>query len=72
MTCLCPEVCVRQLHSSDTHVCSDGLYPGHIHTTATQKALLAVGSGVAALQNPYRHGEIHTHQHGMLVGSAAV
>lgn len=22
-----------------------------------QKALLAVGSGVAALQNPYRHGE---------------
>uniref|UniRef100_A0A8C2ZF37 Coenzyme Q4 homolog (S. cerevisiae) n=1 Tax=Cyclopterus lumpus TaxID=8103 RepID=A0A8C2ZF37_CYCLU len=35
--------------------CYDGLYPGHIHTTPFQKALLAVGSGVAALQNPYRH-----------------
>lgn len=33
----------------------DGLYPGHIHTNVLQKALLAVGSGVAALQNPYRH-----------------
>uniref|UniRef100_A0A671YRB5 Coenzyme Q4 homolog (S. cerevisiae) n=1 Tax=Sparus aurata TaxID=8175 RepID=A0A671YRB5_SPAAU len=33
----------------------DGLYPGHIQTTPMQKALLAVGSGVAALQNPYRH-----------------
>ncbi|XP_072309201.1 ubiquinone biosynthesis protein COQ4 homolog, mitochondrial [Eucyclogobius newberryi] len=32
-----------------------GLYPGHIPTTVLQKSLLAVGSGVAALQNPYRH-----------------
>ncbi|CAJ1070315.1 ubiquinone biosynthesis protein COQ4 homolog%2C mitochondrial isoform X2 [Xyrichtys novacula] len=51
-------VCVRQLHSSATQFTDssyDGLYPGHIHTTPVQKALLAVGSGVAALQNPYRH-----------------
>ncbi|PWA26721.1 hypothetical protein CCH79_00000941, partial [Gambusia affinis] len=33
----------------------DGLYPGHIQTTSFQKALLAIGSGVAALQDPYRH-----------------
>lgn len=32
------------------------LYPSHIPTNSVQKALLAVGSGVAALQNPYRHG----------------
>ncbi|CAL8276899.1 unnamed protein product [Merluccius merluccius] len=44
------------------------LYPGHIPTTVIQKALLAVGSGVAALQNPYRHdmvavlGETTGHQ----------
>ncbi|XP_061656204.1 ubiquinone biosynthesis protein COQ4 homolog, mitochondrial isoform X1 [Phyllopteryx taeniolatus] len=31
------------------------LYPGHIPTSPIQKALLAVGSGVAALQDPYRH-----------------
>ncbi|XP_061150061.1 ubiquinone biosynthesis protein COQ4 homolog, mitochondrial isoform X2 [Syngnathus typhle] len=31
------------------------LYPGHILTSPIQKALLAVGSGVAALQDPYRH-----------------
>ncbi|XP_056602418.1 ubiquinone biosynthesis protein COQ4 homolog, mitochondrial [Triplophysa dalaica] len=31
------------------------LYPSHIPTNSVQKALLAVGSGVAALQNPYRH-----------------
>uniref|UniRef100_H3CUE5 Ubiquinone biosynthesis protein COQ4 homolog, mitochondrial n=2 Tax=Tetraodon nigroviridis TaxID=99883 RepID=H3CUE5_TETNG len=49
------KVCVLQLHSSDTDGCYDGFYPGHIHTTPIQKALLAVGSGVAALQNPYRH-----------------
>lgn len=49
---------VHRLHSSSavfTDSCYDGLYPGHIHTTPIQKALLAVGSGVAALQNPYRH-----------------
>uniref|UniRef100_A0A3Q3VI51 Ubiquinone biosynthesis protein COQ4 homolog, mitochondrial n=1 Tax=Mola mola TaxID=94237 RepID=A0A3Q3VI51_MOLML len=38
-----------------TDSCYDSLYPGHIHTTPIQKLLLAVGSGVAALQNPYRH-----------------
>lgn len=32
-----------------------GLYPAHIRTTSIQKAMLAVGSGVAALSNPYRH-----------------
>uniref|UniRef100_UPI0037E9857F ubiquinone biosynthesis protein COQ4 homolog, mitochondrial isoform X2 n=1 Tax=Semicossyphus pulcher TaxID=241346 RepID=UPI0037E9857F len=55
---LISKVCIRQLHSSSikfTDSCYDGLYPGHIHTTPMQKALLAVGSGVAALQNPYRH-----------------
>ncbi|KAJ3604994.1 hypothetical protein NHX12_027045 [Muraenolepis orangiensis] len=49
--------CVRQQHtgsaSSDGHY--DRLYPGHVPSTGLQKALLAVGSGVAALQNPYRH-----------------
>ncbi|XP_049460767.1 ubiquinone biosynthesis protein COQ4 homolog, mitochondrial isoform X1 [Epinephelus fuscoguttatus] len=51
-------VCVHKLYSSGsvyTDSCYDGLYPGHIQTTPIQKALLAVGSGVAALQNPYRH-----------------
>ncbi|AWP15319.1 Ubiquinone biosynthesis protein COQ4 -like mitochondrial isoform 2 [Scophthalmus maximus] len=51
-------VCVRQLCSSSSEFTDgsyDGLYPGHIPTTPTQKALLAVGSGVAALQDPYRH-----------------
>ncbi|KAJ7988593.1 hypothetical protein DPEC_G00325160 [Dallia pectoralis] len=49
-------LCIRQQHSSvssDSHY--DRLYPGHIHTYPIQKVLLAVGSGVAALQNPYRH-----------------
>ncbi|XP_030211419.1 ubiquinone biosynthesis protein COQ4 homolog, mitochondrial isoform X1 [Gadus morhua] len=50
-------LCVRQQHTSSES--ADGyygsLYPGHIPTTVLQKALLAVGSGVAALQNPYRH-----------------
>uniref|UniRef100_A0A667YXW5 Ubiquinone biosynthesis protein COQ4 homolog, mitochondrial n=2 Tax=Myripristis murdjan TaxID=586833 RepID=A0A667YXW5_9TELE len=50
-------VCVHQQHSSSEPVDSyyDRLYPGHIPTNPIQKALLAVGSGVAALQNPYRH-----------------
>ncbi|XP_013871467.1 ubiquinone biosynthesis protein COQ4 homolog, mitochondrial [Austrofundulus limnaeus] len=51
-------LCVHQLHTGHpqlTHSYYEGLYPGHIHTTPLQKALLAVGSGVAALQNPYRH-----------------
>ncbi|XP_053341522.1 ubiquinone biosynthesis protein COQ4 homolog, mitochondrial [Clarias gariepinus] len=42
------------------HTCTDSgpygqLYPSHIQTNPIQKALLAVGSGVAALQYPYRH-----------------
>lgn len=55
---LIPKVRVQQLcisSSQFTDTCYDGLYPGHIPTTPIQKALLAVGSGVAALQNPYRH-----------------
>ncbi|XP_076019851.1 ubiquinone biosynthesis protein COQ4 homolog, mitochondrial isoform X2 [Genypterus blacodes] len=54
---LISKVCVRLQHSSSefTGGCYDGLYPGHIPTTPIQKALLAVGSGVAALHNPYRH-----------------
>lgn len=51
-------VSVHQLHSSTSDFSQgsyDGLYPGHIPTTPLQKAVLAVGSGVAALQNPYRH-----------------
>ncbi|KAM9735139.1 ubiquinone biosynthesis protein COQ4 homolog, mitochondrial [Menidia menidia] len=55
---LTSKVCVRQLCTSRVdfaHSYYDGIYPGHIHTTPFQKALLAVGSGVAALQDPYRH-----------------
>ncbi|XP_075942848.1 ubiquinone biosynthesis protein COQ4 homolog, mitochondrial isoform X3 [Anarhichas minor] len=55
---LISKVCVHQVHSSSS-VCADsrydGLYPGHIHTTPFQKAMLAIGSGVAVLQDPYRH-----------------
>ncbi|CAK6978897.1 ubiquinone biosynthesis protein COQ4 homolog%2C mitochondrial [Scomber scombrus] len=52
---LTSKVCVQKLHSDFTDSHYEGLYPGHIPTTSIQKALLAVGSGVAALQNPYRH-----------------
>ncbi|KAK1787930.1 hypothetical protein P4O66_016409 [Electrophorus voltai] len=48
-------VLTRQQHTaweSDHH---GRLYTGHIQTSPVQKALLAVGSGIAALQNPYRH-----------------
>ncbi|XP_031434236.1 ubiquinone biosynthesis protein COQ4 homolog, mitochondrial isoform X3 [Clupea harengus] len=45
----------RQQHSSPLESQYDRLYPGHIPTNPIQKALLAVGSGLAALQNPYRH-----------------
>uniref|UniRef100_UPI00358E94F2 ubiquinone biosynthesis protein COQ4 homolog, mitochondrial-like n=1 Tax=Myxine glutinosa TaxID=7769 RepID=UPI00358E94F2 len=31
------------------------LYPGHMNTSALQKAALAVGSAVMSLYNPYRH-----------------
>uniref|UniRef100_A0A674DBE5 Coenzyme Q4 homolog (S. cerevisiae) n=1 Tax=Salmo trutta TaxID=8032 RepID=A0A674DBE5_SALTR len=54
---LASSLCVRQQHSgldsADSHY--DRLYPGHIPTDVIQKALLAVGPGVAALQDPYRH-----------------
>lgn len=33
------------------------LYPGHIPTSPLQKALLAAGSAVMALYDPYRHGK---------------
>lgn len=33
------------------------LYPGHIPTSPLQKALLAAGSAVMALCDPYRHGK---------------
>ncbi|XP_070844617.1 ubiquinone biosynthesis protein COQ4 homolog, mitochondrial isoform X1 [Chaetodon trifascialis] len=49
-------VCVHQLHSRGfADSCYDGLYPGHIQTTPIQKSLLAIGSGVAALWDPYRY-----------------
>ncbi|KAM9306875.1 ubiquinone biosynthesis protein COQ4 homolog, mitochondrial isoform 1-T1 [Pholidichthys leucotaenia] len=54
----CKAVCAQQLCCSSTVSSNSyyhGLYPGHIPTTPIQKALLAVGSGIAALQNPYRH-----------------
>ncbi|KAM8827513.1 ubiquinone biosynthesis protein COQ4 homolog, mitochondrial isoform 2-T3 [Spinachia spinachia] len=54
-----PKVCVNQVHGSTSVLtdscCHEGLYPGHITTSPFQKALLAVGSGVAALHDPYRH-----------------
>ncbi|XP_061590110.1 ubiquinone biosynthesis protein COQ4 homolog, mitochondrial isoform X2 [Cololabis saira] len=53
---LTSKVCVHRLHSGHADLSHyDGLYSGHIHTSPFQKALLAVGSGVAALQDPYRH-----------------
>ncbi|XP_077399033.1 ubiquinone biosynthesis protein COQ4 homolog, mitochondrial [Vanacampus margaritifer] len=44
--------CRSNLTDSRYH---EELYPGHVPTSPMQKALLAVGSGVAALQDPYRH-----------------
>ncbi|XP_034048622.1 ubiquinone biosynthesis protein COQ4 homolog, mitochondrial isoform X1 [Thalassophryne amazonica] len=55
---LISKACVRQQHrpnSQSAEISYDGLYPGHIPTNPIQKILLAVGSGVAALQDPYRH-----------------
>ncbi|KAG7314804.1 hypothetical protein KOW79_022107 [Hemibagrus wyckioides] len=55
-TWACGGVLIRKLHTLNLDSALYGrLYPGHIQTNAVQKALLAVGSGVAALQNPYRH-----------------
>ena len=31
-------------------------YPGHVPLTRIERAGLAVGSGIASLINPYRHG----------------
>ncbi|KAM6903043.1 ubiquinone biosynthesis protein COQ4 homolog, mitochondrial [Xenentodon cancila] len=55
---LASKVYIHRLHTGHADLSYgyyDGLYPGHIHTTHFQKALLAIGSGVAALQDPYRH-----------------
>ncbi|MCI4394283.1 hypothetical protein PGIGA_G00167070 [Pangasianodon gigas] len=48
-------VLARKQHTFTDSALYGRLYPGHIQTNSVQKALLAVGSGVAALQNPYRH-----------------
>lgn len=47
----------QQYTSSGSQQYDGRLYPSHIPTSSVQKAILAVGSGVAALKNPYRHGE---------------
>lgn len=58
----------QQYTSSDSQQYDGRLYPSHIPTSSIQKAVLAVGSGVAALKNPYRHdmvavlGETTGHQ----------
>uniref|UniRef100_A0A8C8FBH7 Uncharacterized protein n=1 Tax=Oncorhynchus tshawytscha TaxID=74940 RepID=A0A8C8FBH7_ONCTS len=49
--------CVWKQHSGPDSADS---HPGHIPTNVIQKALLAVGPRVAALQDPYRHGEKDT------------
>ncbi|XP_053473631.1 ubiquinone biosynthesis protein COQ4 homolog, mitochondrial isoform X2 [Ictalurus furcatus] len=56
LTCsLLVAVLIRKQHTFTDSVLYGQLYPSHIRTNPVQKALLAVGSGVAALQNPYRH-----------------
>ncbi|XP_077062486.1 ubiquinone biosynthesis protein COQ4 homolog, mitochondrial isoform X1 [Siphateles boraxobius] len=45
----------QQYTSSGSQQYDGRLYPSHIPTSSVQKAILAVGSGVAALKNPYRH-----------------
>lgn len=55
-TSLPPLYSVLTGHQHTTLPQDGSLYPSHIPTNSVQKALLAVGSGVAALQNPYRHG----------------
>ncbi|XP_006640614.3 ubiquinone biosynthesis protein COQ4 homolog, mitochondrial isoform X2 [Lepisosteus oculatus] len=54
--------CERRQHSELGGVAPPGgeqqyphLYQSHIPTNPLQKALLAVGSGIAALRDPYRH-----------------
>lgn len=34
------------------------LYPDHIPTTIIQKFVLGLGSGIAAITDPYRHGKV--------------
>ncbi|XP_060768820.1 ubiquinone biosynthesis protein COQ4 homolog, mitochondrial isoform X2 [Neoarius graeffei] len=46
---------IRKQHTLADSALYGRLYPSHIQTNFIQKSLLAVGSGVAALQNPYRH-----------------
>ncbi|XP_060768821.1 ubiquinone biosynthesis protein COQ4 homolog, mitochondrial isoform X3 [Neoarius graeffei] len=48
-------VFIRKQHTLADSALYGRLYPSHIQTNFIQKSLLAVGSGVAALQNPYRH-----------------
>ncbi|KAJ8346997.1 hypothetical protein SKAU_G00283980 [Synaphobranchus kaupii] len=52
-----PEVNVGRYQHTDLGSESqyDRLYRGHIRTNPFQRVLLAVGSGVTALQDPYRH-----------------
>ncbi|XP_050966593.1 ubiquinone biosynthesis protein COQ4 homolog, mitochondrial isoform X2 [Labeo rohita] len=58
----------QQYSSSDSKQYDGRLYPSHIPTSSVQKAVLALGAGVAALKNPYRHdmvavlGETTGHQ----------
>ncbi|XP_052468306.1 ubiquinone biosynthesis protein COQ4 homolog, mitochondrial-like [Carassius gibelio] len=58
----------QQHTSSDSKQYDGRLYPSHIPTSSVQKAVLALGSGVVALKNPYRHdmvavlGETTGHQ----------
>ncbi|XP_051907770.1 ubiquinone biosynthesis protein COQ4 homolog, mitochondrial isoform X1 [Hippocampus zosterae] len=47
--------CVKRRSKLTDSRYHEELYPGHIPTSPIQKALLAVGSGIAALQDPYRH-----------------
>ncbi|XP_062845128.1 ubiquinone biosynthesis protein COQ4 homolog, mitochondrial isoform X2 [Trichomycterus rosablanca] len=49
------EVLIRRQHTIMHSALYGRLYPSHIQTNAIQKAVLAVGSGIAAIQNPYRH-----------------
>ncbi|KFV64075.1 hypothetical protein N307_02435, partial [Dryobates pubescens] len=49
------ELRARDGRSGEEEEMSFQLYPGHIPTSPLQKALLAAGSAVMALYDPYRH-----------------
>ncbi|KAM9522356.1 ubiquinone biosynthesis protein COQ4 homolog, mitochondrial isoform 1-T1 [Guaruba guarouba] len=49
------EARARQGHGQEEEEGCYRLYPGHIPTSPLQKALLAAGSAVMALYDPYRH-----------------